>query len=124
MSDTNENKARSENISDQLNELGKNLHAALKSAWESEERRKLQQEIEVGLANLGESLSQAAKDFSASTTGQTLKEDMKDLKARWESGEVSSKARTEILDALHKVNEELKKATSKNTPPPTGNTSA
>lgn len=119
MSDINpdENKSPNDNISDQLNELGKNLRAALQSAWESEERRKLQKEIEDGLANLGASLSQAAKDFSNSPTGQDLKEDIKDLKARWQSGEVGSKARSEVIDALRKVNDELQKATRK-TPPP------
>ena len=115
----NDNKPSVDNISDQLNELGKNLQAALKSAWESEERRKLQQEIEEGLANLGASLSQAARDFSNTPTGKTLKDDIKDLHDRWNSGEVGSKARTEISEALRKANDELQKATKRNNPPPT-----
>lgn len=114
----NENKTQNDNIGDQLNELGKNLRQMLQSAWESEERRKLQQEIEVGLANLGESLSEAARDFSDSPTGQSLKEDMKDIQERWRTGEVQSKAHNDIMDALRKVNTELKKATQKNPPPP------
>ena len=114
----NENKAPNDNISEQLNELGKNLREALQSAWESEERRKLQKEIEDGLANLGASLSQAAKDFSNSPTGESLKEDMKDLQERWRTGEVRSKAHSEIVEALRKVNTELQKATKKNPPPP------
>jgi signal recognition particle GTPase len=120
MSDTNpnDNKSPNENIGDQLNELGKNLREALQSAWESEERRKLQKEIEEGMANLGASLSQAAKEFSNSPTGQTLKEDVKDMHERWQTGEVGSKVRSEISEALRKVNEELKKATRKNPPPP------
>lgn len=120
MSDTNpnENKSPNDNIGEQLNELGKNLREALQSAWESEERRKLQQEIEEGLANLGASLSQAAKDFSNSPTGQSLKEDVKDLHERWRTGEVRSKVNSEIVDTLRKVNSELQKATRKNPPPP------
>jgi len=120
MSDTNpnENKSPNDNISEQLNELGKNLREALQSAWESEERRKLQKEIEDGLANLGASLSQAAKDFSSSPTGQSLKEDVKDLQERWRTGEVRSKAHSEIVEALRKVNTELQKATKKSPPPP------
>jgi len=114
----NENKSPNDNISEQLNELGKNLREALQSAWESEERRKLQKEIEDGLANLGASLSQAAKDFSNSPTGESLKEDMKDLQERWRTGEVRSKAHSEIVEALRKVNTELQKATKKNPPPP------
>jgi signal recognition particle GTPase len=120
MSETNpnENKSPNDNIGEQLNELGKNLREALQSAWESEERRKLQQEIEEGLANLGASLSEAAKDFSNSPTGQSLKEDVKDLNERWRTGEVKSKVRSEITETLRKVNDELQKATRKNPPPP------
>ncbi len=117
-SNPNENKPSSDNISDQLNELGKNLRDALRSAWESEERRKLQKEIEDGLANLGDSLSQAAKDFSNSSTGQNLKEDVKDMRERWKTGEMGSKVRSEIVEALRKANAELQKTVSKNPPPP------
>ena len=115
-SNPNETKTPSDNISEQLNELGKNLREALQTAWESEERRKLQKEIEDGLANLGASLSQAAKDFSNSSTGQNIKEDVKDMHERWQSGEVGTKVRSEITEALRKVNAELQKATRK---PPT-----
>ena len=123
-SNPNETKTSTDNISDQLNELGKNLREALQSAWESEERRKLQKEIEDGLANLGASLSEAAKDFSSSPTGQSLKEDVKDLQERWRTGEVRSKAHSEIVEALRKVNTELQKATKKSPPPPTDKPSA
>ncbi|HSB67510.1 MAG TPA: hypothetical protein VLD65_13115 [Anaerolineales bacterium] len=115
MSDANPNETKTpnDNISDQLNELGKNLREALRSAWETEERRKLQKEIEEGLANLGASLSQAAKDFENSPAGQSLKEDVKDMEERWKSGEVGSKVRSDIAEALRKVNAELQKATRK-----------
>lgn len=120
MSDSNpqETKTPDSSINDQLNELGKNLRDVLQSAWESEKRQKLQKEIEEGLANLGASLSQAAKDFENSPTGKTLKEDVKDMQDRWRSGEVSSKVHSEIVEALRKVNAELQKAGQKNTPPP------
>jgi len=115
---SNENKSSSNDVSAELRELGKNLREALRSAWESEERRKFQQEIESGLAELGASLSAAAKDFSSSPTGQTLKSDVDDLRERIRTGEVESKVRSEILEALHKVNNDLKNATKNNPPPP------
>jgi ElaB/YqjD/DUF883 family membrane-anchored ribosome-binding protein len=122
MMDNNPNdKAPStDNISDQLNELGKNLRNILQSAWQSEERKKLQGEIEEGLNSMKDSLNQAAQEFSNTPTGKTITEDVKDFQERWRSGEVSSKARSEISEALRKVNEELQKATRKNAPPPTG----
>jgi len=120
MTDSNpkDNKAPNTNISEELNELGNNLREALRSAWESEERRKLQKDIEEGLANLGESLSQAARDFSSSQTGQELKEDVKDMRDRWRSGEVGSKVHSEIMEALRKINTELQKTVKQNPPPP------
>ena len=110
---SNENKTPEGNISDELNELGKNLREALHAAWQSDERKKVQKEIEVGLANLGASLSKAAEDFSNSPAGQNLKEDVKDMQERWRSGEMGKKARSELMDVLHKVNDELQKATRK-----------
>ncbi len=125
MTDSNqtENKAPKNNISEELDELGKNLRDALRSAWESEERRKLQKDIEDGLANLGESLSQAAREFSSSETGQNLKEDVKDMRDRWRSGEMGSKVHSEIMEALRKINTELQKTVKQNPPPPPENPS-
>lgn len=117
-SNPNEQKNQSEDIGEQLNELGKNLREALRTAWESDERRKLQQEIETGLTNLRDSLNDAARDFSNSQTGQNLKEDVRDLHERWQTGEVGTKVRSEIAEALRTVNRELQKATQKNQPPP------
>ena len=117
-SNSNESKPKEESISEQLNDLGKNLRDALQAAWTSDERRKLQQDIETGMASLGASLSQAAKDFSSTSTGQTIKEDVKDLQERWRNGEVGSKVHSEVVEALRKVNDELQKAARKNTPPP------
>ncbi len=119
-SNPNPNPSPRDDIGEQLSELGKNLREALQSAWESEERRKLQHEIEIGLTNLRDSLNQAATDFSTTQTGQTIKEDLKDLHERWQAGEVGSKVRSELAEALRTVNAELKKAGRKNTPPSSG----
>ena len=118
-SNPNENKTPGDDIGEQLNELGKNLREALRTAWESDERRKLQQDIEVGLTNLRDSLNEAAKDFSNSQAGQNLKDDVKDLHERWQTGEVGSKVRSEIAEALRTVNQELQKTSQKSQPPPT-----
>jgi signal recognition particle GTPase len=121
MSDNNqnENKTQNDDIGEQLNELGKNLRETLRTAWESDDRRKLQQEIENGLTNLRDSLNQAAKDFSNSQAGQNLKEDVEDLHERWQTGEVGSKVRSEVAEALRTVNKELQKTYQKSQPPPT-----
>ena len=40
-------------LADELRNLGHNLKGILQAAWESEERRKLQNEIQAGLARSG-----------------------------------------------------------------------
>lgn len=120
MSDNNpkDSTSASGNISDQLNELGKNLRQVLQSAWQSEERKKLQNEIEEGLKEMSASLNQAAQDFSSTPAGKTISDDVKDFQERWRTGQVQSKARSEIMDALRKVNDELQKVVKRNAPPP------
>ncbi len=105
-------------VLDELRELGLNLRSLLQSAWESDERKKLQGEIETGLNDLYNTLHQAAKDFSEGPTGQTLKSDLEDLGQRIRSGEVETKVRSEVLSALRAANEGLKKTSTSKTPPP------
>lgn len=100
-------------ILDELREMGKNLRDALQSAWDSDERKRLQKEIEEGLNEVSAGLSQAARDFKESQPGQTIKTEVEDFKERMRTGEVESKVRNEILDALRIVNEELRKVGKK-----------
>lgn len=115
MSDQPQNE--SNDIADELRLLGKNIKEALRGAWESEERHKLQEEIKGGLAELGNMLNQAADDFKGSQAGQNIKADIDDFKERLRTGEVESKVRSEILEALQTANRELKRATESKRPP-------
>jgi hypothetical protein len=100
-------------IADELRTLGKNLKDALQSAWESDERKKLEDEIRAGLADLGVTLNEAASDFRQSQTGQQLKEDVNDFRKRVHSGEVSTKVHDELINALRMANSELSKMSGK-----------
>ena len=107
----------SDEILNELRNLGNNLKELLQSVWESEERKKAQKDIETGLNDLVKTLSQAANDFAQSPTGQTLKSDLKDLHERIQTGEVETKVRDEVASALRAANEGLKKATKTKQPP-------
>jgi hypothetical protein len=100
-------------VAEELRALGKNLKDALQSVWESEERKKLQDEIRAGLADLGVTLNEAADDFKRSQAGQQLKEDMVDFRGRVHSGEVSTKIHDELINALRAANLELSKMGTK-----------
>lgn len=101
------------NLSEELRALGENLLKTLHSVWESPELRKLQQEMEEGLTQLGTTLKTEANSFSESPAGQQLKSDFEDLRQRVRSGELEAKAREELLKTLRMVNAELDKAASR-----------
>ncbi len=102
-----------DDVAEEIHTLGKNLVEVFRSAWESEERKKFQEEIRTSLAELGTTLNEAATDFTNSPTGQKLKEDAEDIRSRIRSGEMETKIRSELINALHIANAELEKVTRK-----------
>lgn len=107
-------------ILNELRDLGRNLSSLLQSAWESDERKKLQQEIETGLSEMRTSLKSAA----SGPTGQAIKADLEGLHQRLRTGEVEERLRSELISALRTANESIKKAAErKSPPPPTGSDS-
>jgi hypothetical protein len=102
---------KSQQLKSEFEHLGDNLRQLFVSAWESEERKNFQDELERGLTDLGDSLKQTAKDFQESETGQQVKAEAEDFRDRIASGEVEQKVREDILSVLHKVNAELEKIT-------------
>jgi hypothetical protein len=105
---------------DEFRQLGRNLAAAARSAWQSEESQKLRNELRVGLAALEAGLKQASAEVTSGETGQRIKAEVNDFSERVRSGQVESRLRDDLLAALRKVNSELEKATrpaeSKDTP--------
>jgi hypothetical protein len=99
-----------DDLGDELRALGDTLRDMLQAAWESDERKRAQQEIETGLEDLARTLRSAGQEFSASPTGQRLKADVHDLHERVRASKVDDQVRQELVAALRRVNEELGKA--------------
>lgn len=118
MSETTEpqDEFKSGDLASEFQELGSNLKKIFLSAWESEERKNFQVELEEGLSDLGDSLKQTAQEIHDSETGQRVKAEAEDLRDRVRSGEVEEKIREDLLTALHKVNAELKKVSQPEPP--------
>ena len=98
-------------LASEFQELGNNLKNIFVSAWESEQRKNLQKELEEGFSELGDSLKQTAEEIHDSDAGQRVKAEAEDLRGRVRSGEIETKIREDILSVLHKVNSELGKIT-------------
>src|SRR5438270_7147258 len=104
-------------VSAELSELGRNLKNAAKAAWESEESRRLQQELKTGLAALEAGLREASDDFASGEAGQRVRGEAREFRERVRSGQVPGQLRTDLLSALRMVNAELKKASRPPSPP-------
>jgi hypothetical protein len=98
-----------QDLSGEVQRLGATLQRLLREAWDSEERRRAQSEIEAGLHELLAGLKGAAEQFGASPAGQQLRQELRDLQRRAESGELEAKARQELLRLVRRVNEELER---------------
>lgn len=108
-SDPSPDENSSEDVSAEWQDLGKNLRNVFQNTWESDERRKLQDDIEAGLADFASTINKAVGDFKESPTGQRLKTDVDDFHERVKSGEVEGKAREEVAAVLRSINSELEK---------------
>jgi len=100
-------------LRDEFRALGQNLKEMMNSAWESEERQKLQAELQDGMHELGSVLDEFATNVQSGEVGQTIRREVDDFSERVRSGEFESKARQEILKALKVLNNELEKASAK-----------
>jgi HAMP domain-containing protein len=97
-------------LASEFRRLGKNLKEALLAAWDSEERRRLEKEIEAGLSEAADALRGAAREFSASPSGQHLREELHDLEERVRTGDLETKVRQDVVGGLRALNAELERA--------------
>src|SRR3972149_6679029 len=100
--------------------LGDNLEEILRAVWESAERRKLQNEIQAGLAELEASLNKTAQEIRESRTGQRLETELKDFSSRVRTGELETELRENLLSLLREVNSKLEKSSGPTSERPGG----
>jgi len=108
-----ENKPPENDLAEEFRKLGKNLAEAMRTAWESPERKKFQQEIEEGINTMGTTLRNEFGTFVESPTGQRLRSDVEGFGEHIRTGEAQQRARDELLAALKHANNEIQRATER-----------
>lgn len=103
-------------LGDEIREFGKSLGDFFKSAWDSEERKEVEEDITGALNEVADTFRQLADDITTGETGQQLKSEYEDLKERIDSGELTEKTHSEISKAIRGVKEELDTISDKWTP--------
>lgn len=111
-----------ENLADEFHNLGQNLLGVLRAAWENPERKRVQQEFEKGLSELGTALKREAEYFAESPTSQRLKADVEGISERIRTTETQEKVRQEVLNILQTANVELQKVIERWAPGQPGET--
>ena len=94
---------------DELQSLGHQLVTAVKALWDSEESRKLRQEIGDGFVKLGHQLDEAIKSAQESEAGQEFKESVKETVDKARESDVAGKVQENLVTGLQKLNAELGK---------------
>lgn len=104
-----EEKPSENDLRDEFHNLGKNLLDTLRTAWDTPERKRLQSELEAGLADLTSTLRSEATTLSQSEAGQKLRGEVDDLRQRVRTGEVETRLRDELFSVLRQANSELER---------------
>lgn len=94
-------------LADEFRNLGNNLLGALRSVWDSPERKRLTEELETNLNELSANLRKEVESFNESPSGQRLKEDVETLHGKVRSEISDSGVKEDILAALRTANREL-----------------
>ncbi|MBN1658016.1 MAG: hypothetical protein JXA93_06415 [Anaerolineae bacterium] len=95
----------------ELQSLGRQLGDAFTALWESEESRRVRQEIKEGFVELSQELDQAVKSAQESEAAKEFSHQVKETVERAREGEIAEKLETILSDGLKKLNQELAKVT-------------
>jgi hypothetical protein len=104
-----EDMASSSEILDELHSLGQQLTTAVKSLWESEESRKLRQEIEQGFVELGHQVETAVESARESEAAKQFSEQVKDTVDKARESEIPTKMEDYLVTGLRELNTQVTK---------------
>ncbi len=96
-------------IADELAKLGQQLAAAARTAWESEDRKRLQSEITTGVQRFGQEISTAASKAVESDQAKELKTRATRVAEDVQKTDVIEEVRKGLLVGLEAINRELGK---------------
>jgi hypothetical protein len=96
-------------ITEELSKMGKLISQAVQSAWESEERKKLEAEVTEGLRKFSDEVTAAAKKASESDTAKQLRVQAEKVAAEVKEHDIAEEVRKGLLVGLEAINQELGK---------------
>lgn len=102
-------KAASMDIVEELKNLGRQVAETLRSAWESEERQKMETDVREGIKSFADEVDKVIREARDSEPAQKVREEATEIKSKMEETDLGKKARTSLVQGLGWLSEELGK---------------
>ena len=100
-------KSETSAILDEFGKLGNKIAAAFQTAWDSEERKKTEDEIRKALHTAGDRIDEIAVDLRKSEVTKDLQTQATKTIDAVQNSEVTKKAKQGLLSGLKRFNDEL-----------------
>jgi len=102
-----EEKKPKDDIGNEFEKLGENIRQAVQGVWESEERKRIGNEIHDGLVEIGAAFTRLGEEIVESPGVQRVREEVDDFSERIQSGDVAQKISDDLVSLLQTINQKL-----------------
>jgi hypothetical protein len=103
-------------VAAELKSLGRQFAETLETAWNSEERQRVEVQVREGIKSFVNEVDNVIKEIKESPAAGRVKEEATEVKSRVEAGELGRKTRGGIVQGLRWLSEELDKLAEQFTP--------
>ena len=104
-------------VADELKRLGRQFAETLQTAWNSEERIRIENEVREGVKSFVGEVDRVFQEAKDSPAAGKVREEASEIKDRVEASDIGNKARSGFVQGLQWMSEELGKLATKFTPP-------
>lgn len=104
-------------VVNELKNLGRKFAETVQSAWNSEERQRVESEVREGVKTFVNEIDKVFQTAKDSPVAKKVTNEASNVKTRVDSSEVGSKARSGLVQGLKWMSEELEKLADKFTAP-------
>lgn len=111
-------------IAAEFQKLGRQFAETLQTAWDSEERKRVEKEVREGVQSFVNEVDQVIREVKTSEKTEKIKGEAEELKTRVESSDIGARARQGIVQGLRWLSEGLGDLANQFTPPEKGGDSA
>jgi len=108
--------AGGDNFVDALRNLGYQFAQSVQTAWQSEQRQEVEDEIRKGVQHFAKEMDKVFREAKESPVGQKAQSEAKEFKTSFSEGDAGRKTREGVVQGLHWLAEELDKLAGQFTP--------